>query len=92
MAKLPYLISFVFILLLFNGCVSKKQNDNVKVGLVQWIGYAPLYVAENDHQLPQNLRIIDFTSNYKANLHLLNGKKPGNLDTFMDSSLLKEVH
>ena len=31
---------------------------------MQWIGYASLYVAEHDHQLPQNLRIIDFTSNY----------------------------
>jgi len=67
MKKKTYLIisiSFIFILLLLNSCALEKNNNNLKVGLVQWIGYAPLYVAEHDKKLPQNLHIIDFTSNY----------------------------
>ena len=64
MKKKTYLITFIFTLLLLNGCTSEKTDNNLRIGLVQWIGYAPLYVAEHDKKLPQNLRIIDFTSNY----------------------------
>ena len=67
---------WLLILLLFNGCVSEKNNDDLRVGLVQWIGYAPLYVAEHDQKLPQNLRIIDFSSNYD----IIEAFKEGRLD------------
>lgn len=63
-AHLIVSVSFIFILLFLNGCTSEKTNNKLRIGLVQWIGYAPLYVAEHDKKLPQNLRIIDFTSNY----------------------------
>lgn len=73
-----YVISLL--LLLLSACTSEKNND-LRVGLVQWIGYAPLYVAEHDHQLPQNLRIIDFGSNYDIVEALKEGRLDGALLT-----------
>ena len=46
-----------------NGC-SRKEESEVKLGMVQWIGYSPLYVAESKGLFPKQLRIIDYSSNY----------------------------
>lgn len=36
----------------------------MRLALVEWAGYAPWYVAEAKGWLPNNLHIVDFTSNY----------------------------
>jgi NitT/TauT family transport system substrate-binding protein len=55
------LTALVFILI---SCNKHSSVEPLRVALVQWNGYAPLYVAEHDKTLPKNLRIIDYTSNY----------------------------
>lgn len=50
-------------IVLFSGCIP-KQEEELRLGMVQWVGYAPLYVAENSSLLPKQLHIIDFPSNY----------------------------
>lgn len=45
------------------GC-HQKEEPPARLALVEWAGYAPFYVAEAKGWLPDNVRIVDFTSNY----------------------------
>lgn len=72
--------SFVFVLtvsvlMFFSGCISKEEKE-LRLGMVQWVGYAPLYVAESSSLLPKKLHIIDFPSNYD----ILEAMKAGELN------------
>lgn len=62
MKKLLFIFT-VSALVLLSGCIQKQEKE-LRLGMVQWIGYAPLYIAENSSLLPKKLRIIDFPSNY----------------------------
>lgn len=54
---------FMLILSFFMGC-SPRQESVLQFGMVQWIGYSPIYIAEANSLLPDTLRIIDYPSNY----------------------------
>ncbi|BAF70862.1 ABC transporter substrate-binding protein [Nitratiruptor sp. SB155-2] len=54
----------VFVIFLFGVGCTHKPSTTLRVGLVNWIGYAPLYVAEAKGWLPNNIKIVDFPSNY----------------------------
>jgi len=86
MKKVAYFSIFIFIVIILDTYTSHKPSNDVRVGLVQWIGYAPLYVAEHDKTLPKNLRIIDYNSNYD----ILEDIKSGRLDAAFLT--LDEVH
>lgn len=61
--KIIFTLLLTIFTLLSTGC-SKKEEREVRLGMVQWIGYSPLYVAEAKGLLPKQLRIIDYSSNY----------------------------
>ena len=64
MKKIFYVISMIVALLFLNACSQKKSLEPLRIGLVQWNGYAPVYVSEDLKILPKNIRLIDYTSNY----------------------------
>ncbi|BCD61037.1 MULTISPECIES: ABC transporter substrate-binding protein [unclassified Nitratiruptor] len=53
----------ICIFLFFNGC-SHKPQQSIRIGLVDWIGYAPLYIADAKGWLPKNIEIEDYPANY----------------------------
>ncbi len=81
---MKYLFSLFLTFFLFVGCTPKPE-PTLRLALVEWIGYAPLYVAEAKGWLPKNLRIIDFPSNYD----IIEAMKLGNIE--MAALTLDEV-
>ena len=67
-------IILMFLSLMFFACSS--NNKDVRLGMVQWIGYAPFYIAESDSRLPKKLRLIDYPANYD----IMESIKVGKLD------------
>ncbi|HHH72206.1 MAG TPA: hypothetical protein ENL04_00060 [Sulfuricurvum sp.] len=57
------IVLLVSVTIFMTGC-HQKEEPPVRLALVEWAGYAPLYVAEAKGWLPGNVRIVDFTSNY----------------------------
>ncbi|BCD68843.1 ABC transporter substrate-binding protein [Nitratiruptor sp. YY09-18] len=72
--------SILLIIVIFMAGCSKQYQPTIRLGLVSWIGYSPLYIAEAKGWLPKNIRIVDFPSNYD----IIDAMK---LDTLEASSL-----
>jgi NitT/TauT family transport system substrate-binding protein len=49
-------------LIFFIGC--NKKEPPIRLALVEWIGYAPIYVAKEKGYLPKNIKLVEYTSNY----------------------------
>ncbi|MBU0719985.1 ABC transporter substrate-binding protein [bacterium] len=70
----------------FYGCAPKSEPV-LRFGMIQWIGYSPLYLAEAKGKLPSSLRILDYTANYDV----IEALKSGELDAAcltLDGTLL----
>ena len=58
-----YIIILLISLFIFFGCTKKKEST-IRLAAVQWIGYAPLFVADAKGWLPSNVKLVEFPSNY----------------------------
>ncbi len=66
----------LMVLISLTGCAQKTEipPEPLRFGMVQWIGYAPFYVADAEKQLPSSLKVIDFLSNSDLVESIKNGQ------------------
>ncbi len=56
-------LSILFLSILLIGCAHKEESK-IRLAAVEWIGYAPLFIADAKGWLPANVKLVEFPSNY----------------------------
>jgi NitT/TauT family transport system substrate-binding protein len=57
------IVLLVSVTIFMTGC-HQKEEPPVRLALAEWAGYAPWYIADAKGWLPNNVRVVDFASNY----------------------------